>query len=276
MTAEVWHTEFNPKKFLGRVNLEQLLERNKTYNENSTDDAKKPCILCTSTIGSGVLLNDRSFLCKCCYTEVALISYPEQYECLRRQYTLATESRKLAKRALYERYEYISRENYLVIMGFASLLLVFFHLGFLALTAFLLIQGNDRNTINRQKLTEWNKRRETWERMNPEPSQPELRHFHDPAAILTVRDHSILKVFNNWPGYPPFWKYLRAVVIAKDNSRCQVTGCPSRLDLHVHHMKPVAEGGTHEPSNLVTLCDFCNHPAFRARDSWSPGGVIGP
>lgn len=256
MTTEAWHTEFNPKKFLGRVSLDQLLERNEAYNENSIDDAKSPCILCTRTLGRGILLNDRSFLCKSCYAEVALISYPERYEVLRRKYTLDKESRRLAKQAFIERFEYKSDESTLIFLGWMSLLLLFVHPGFLAISVVLLVLGNNKNSKNKQKLAEWNNHQSEWERLNTEPTEPELRHFHDPAAILTARDQAILRIFNHWPGYPPFWKYLRAVVIAKDSSRCQVTGCPSRLELHVHHMQPVGNGGTHAPSNLVSLCDF--------------------
>jgi hypothetical protein len=238
------------------VSLEQLLERNEAYNESFTEDAKSPCILCTRTLGRGIVLNDRSFLCKNCYAGVALISYPERYEVLRRVAAVAKESRKLAKQAFYARYEYRSEESSLVFFGWASLLLLFAHPGFLALTAILLALGYDKNTKNKQNLAEWVTRRDKWEKLNPEPPEPELRHFHDSTAVLSERDHAILRIFNHWPGYPPFWKYLRALVIAKDNNRCQVTGCPSRLELHVHHMRPVAEGGAHAPSNLVSLCDF--------------------
>jgi predicted RNA-binding Zn-ribbon protein involved in translation (DUF1610 family) len=95
-----------------------------------------------------------------------------------------------------------------------------------------------------------------WEKTFPEPPQPQLRHFHDPSAELTRRDHLILDVFNYWPGYPPFWNYLREVVLKRDGHRCQVTGCPSRLELHIHHRKPVSKGGPHIPENLISLCDF--------------------
>lgn len=90
MTTETWHSEFNPSKFLSRVNLAQLIERNEAYNENSISDAKAPCILCGKTYAHGILLNDKSFLCQQCYSEVALISYPERYEALRRQFVMAT------------------------------------------------------------------------------------------------------------------------------------------------------------------------------------------
>ena len=65
-----------------------------------------------------------------------------------------------------------------------------------------------------------------------------------------------MKIFEHWPGYPPFWSYLRAVVLSRDAHRCQVTGCPSRLELHVHHICPTYAGGPHSPKNLVTLCQF--------------------
>lgn len=96
----------------------------------------------------------------------------------------------------------------------------------------------------------------TWDAAFPAPTEPTMRHFHDPQAELTARDLAILKVFNNWPGYPPFWDYLRDVVLGRDNNRCQVSGCPSRVELHIHHRQPISQGGEHVPSNLVTLCAF--------------------
>lgn len=256
LATETWHTDFSPKDFLGRVRLEQLLERNATYNEGLIHDAKSACILCDEVGGRGILLNDRSFLCVDCYSEVALISYPEQYEALRRKHVLAMESRKLAREAFVQKFEYLSQGSNFVLYGWTSLLLMFAHPGFLALTVTLLAIGYAKNSANEKALGEWVCRRDEWDKKNPEPIEPDLRHFHDPAAVLSERDHAVLKIFNHWPGYPPFWRYLRAVVLAKDNGRCQVTGCPSRLELHVHHMKAVSEGGTHAPSNLVSLCDF--------------------
>jgi len=256
MTVEAWHSEFNPSKFLSRVNLAQLIERNEAYNENHISDAKAPCILCGKTYSIGILLNDKSFLCQQCYSEVALISYPEKYEALRRQFVIAVESRRLAWEGFQKKFEYKSEESALVFLGWLSLPLAFANPAFLILTAILLTIGYTKNSVNKQKTDEWLSRKARWEQNNPEPTAPTLKHFHDPTAQLTQRDRQILKIFNHWPGYPPFWKYLRSVVISRDSNRCQVTGCPSRLGLHVHHMRPVAEGGTHAPDNLVSLCDF--------------------
>lgn len=140
--------------------------------------------------------------------------------------------------------------------GWTSLILALANPVFLLLTAILLVIGYAKNNINKRKTDEWLSRKSTWEQSNPEPTEPELKHFHDPSAYLSEKDRLVLKIFNHWPGYPPFWKYLRAVVIGRDSNRCQVTGCPSRLELHVHHMQPVADGGAHTPDNLVSLCDF--------------------
>jgi HNH endonuclease len=252
-----WHSEFNPAKFLSRVNLTQLLERNEAYNESSNIyDAKSPCILCTGTNSRGILLNDRSFLCQKCYAEVALVSYPEKYEALRRQFVLATESRRLAWEAFRDKYEQKPFDSSLTSLGWASLLLLFVNPAFLFLTGILLLFGHHKNYKSKKKIEDWLMKKEQWEQTNPAPQQPLLRHFHDPSAELTVNDHLILKIFNHWPGYPPFWGYLREVVLKKDNGRCQVSGCPSRLELHIHHIKPVSDGGEHAPNNLVSLCDF--------------------
>ncbi len=256
MTSEHWHTEFNPSKFLSRVNLAQLIERNEIYNESSISDAKSPCILCGRSNSVGILLNDKSFLCHKCYSEVALISYPEKYEALRRQFVIATESRRLAWDGFKDKYGHKSDESILVFLGWASILLALANPTFLALTAVLLAIGYLKNSENKRKTDEWLNRKAQWEQSNPIPHAPSLKHFHDPTADLSQRDRQILKIFNHWPGYPPFWGYLREVVLKTDNGRCQVSGCPSRLELHIHHIKPVSEGGEHAPGNLVSLCDF--------------------
>lgn len=256
MAADNWHSEFNPSKFLSRVNLSQLIERNEAYNESSVSGARSPCILCGKAYSRGILLNDKSFLCEHCYSEVALISYPERYEALRRLFVIAMEARRLASEGFRERFEHKSVESALVFLGWSSILLAFVNPVFLILSAIILAIGYSKNFVNKQKTEEWLNRKVQWEQSNPVPIEPTLKHFHDPTAELTQRDQQILNIFNHWPGYPPFWKYLRSVVISRDSNRCQVTGCPSRLELHVHHMRPVAEGGTHSPDNLISLCDF--------------------
>jgi hypothetical protein len=96
MDTENWHSSFNPQKFLSRVNLDRLIERNEAYNESKVAQGNTPCILCSSREGPGILLNDKSYLCKSCFSEVSAISYPEHYEQARRDYLTAKESRRLA------------------------------------------------------------------------------------------------------------------------------------------------------------------------------------
>ena len=185
-----------------------------------------------------------------------MISYPERYEALWRHFVIAREARRLAWESFSERFEHRSEESSLVVIGWASLFLALVNPGFLLLTAVLLVLGYGKNSASRRKTDEWLSRKSAWEQANPERREPELKHFHDPSAYLSDKDRLVLRVFNHWPGYPPFWKYLRTVVLGRDSNRCQVTGCPSRLELHVHHMSPVADGGAHTPDNLVSLCDF--------------------
>jgi ssDNA-binding Zn-finger/Zn-ribbon topoisomerase 1 len=256
MNAETWHTDFNPQKFLSRVRLAQLIERNEAYNESSVTDAKSPCIFCGKESSCGIYLNDKTFLCQQCYSEVALIAYPEKYEALRRQFVISREARCLAWECFAEKFEHKSEKSSLVFWGLTSLLLAPLNLTFLVLTTILLVIGYAKNVADQRKTDRWLARKSAWEQANPEPLEPELKHFHDPSAHLTEKDRLVLKIFNNWPGYPPFWTYLRAVVINRDSNRCQVTGCPSRLGLHVHHIRPVSMGGSHTPDNLVSLCDF--------------------
>jgi hypothetical protein len=54
----------------------------------------------------------------------------------------------------------------------------------------------------------------------------------------------------------------RRKVLRRDRERCRVPGCRSR-NLDIHHIKPRAEGGTHEASGLVTLCE-AHHLALHA------------
>lgn len=256
MSMESWHSDFNPRRFLSRVSLDQLIARNDAYNESVVANSRSACLFCSQSEPRGILLNDRSFLCLRCYGEVSLISYPEKYEASWRQFLIDREARRLAREAFRERFEYRSSESSLVFFGCVSLVLAFANPMFLIFSALMLAVGYAHNAANTRRCEEWNVRRASWEQANPEPGAPDLRHFHDSGAELTDRDRRILRIFNHWPGYPPFWKYLRAVVIERDGNRCQVTGCPSRLELHVHHMKSVAEGGSHTPDNLVSLCDF--------------------
>jgi hypothetical protein len=46
----------------------------------------------------------------------------------------------------------------------------------------------------------------------------------------------------------------RRRVLMRDRFMCWVPGCRSQRHLDVHHIEPQSEGGSHKPSNLITLC----------------------
>lgn len=244
-----WHHAFNPQSFLAKVDVEKLLQRNDAYAENHIDKLGKPCLSCDGSAVPGLLLNEGSYLCKQCLDRISLIQYPEKYENLKRQHLRAWEAHNQARRALIEHSPELHHKKIAYTAFWLSFCFYFFHLGFIALTIGLYLIARQFEKAHNTKLQEWIER-------YPEQKSPTLRHFHDPAVELTSQDKVTLYIFNHWPGYPPFWGYLREVVLRKDGNRCQVTGCPSRLELHIHHIKPVSEGGEHSPGNLVALCDF--------------------
>jgi hypothetical protein len=47
---------------------------------------------------------------------------------------------------------------------------------------------------------------------------------------------------------------MRAFVFARDKHRCRVPGCRSAQNLEVHHLEHRAHGGSHDASNLASLC----------------------
>jgi hypothetical protein len=247
--VEIWHSQFNPSRFLSRTNIDHLIEINEVFNENLIEGLGRSCIICSGQEGPGLLLNDKSYLCKSCFEEVSRIQFPEKYESTKRQYLKDVSARQAAFRSLIEKCKFRKLSILMAVIGLGSLALLLVNIIFAVipiLCYFLYFIASDKH---KKKLRQW-------ENIYPPPLKPELRHFHDPGAELSLRDKKILKVFNNWPGYPPFWNYLREFIIKRDGNRCQVSGCPSRTQLHIHHKISVSRGGEHIPSNLITLCEF--------------------
>lgn len=62
--------------------------------------------------------------------------------------------------------------------------------------------------------------------------------------------------------YPPDWDSRRNRVYARDNFECQNCGRKGgkkgSLELHAHHVVPKSSGGTHQESNLLTVCKECH------------------
>lgn len=57
------------------------------------------------------------------------------------------------------------------------------------------------------------------------------------------------------------WQIVRRYVLDRDHERCK--RCGTDWGLHVHHKKPVRSGGSHQTTNLETVCTACHtriHP----------------
>ena len=57
----------------------------------------------------------------------------------------------------------------------------------------------------------------------------------------------------------PLSKKIRFEVFKRDSFKCQYCGATApEVVLHVDHIKPVAQGGTNDLTNLITSCTSCN------------------
>lgn len=66
--------------------------------------------------------------------------------------------------------------------------------------------------------------------------------------------------------HSPAWAVARAAALVRDGQRCTVSrllGGPCRGPLHVHHITPLSEGGSHALDNLGTACAY-HHPTWEA------------
>ncbi len=68
---------------------------------------------------------------------------------------------------------------------------------------------------------------------------------------------------------------LRRQALERDRHRCRMPGCEYRQFLAVHHIVPREDGGTHELSNLITLCGSC-HRALHELRTPQRQEVLGP
>ena len=70
-------------------------------------------------------------------------------------------------------------------------------------------------------------------------------------------------------------KTVRDLVIQRHHGRCAVPSCTNTACLHAHHVKPRADGGSHDPDLLVPLCDTHHRAVHDGRllvtGSWSTG-----
>ncbi len=85
--------------------------------------------------------------------------------------------------------------------------------------------------------------------------------------------------------YPDDWDSRRKSVYARDGHQCQNCGAKGgpfgNTELHCHHKIPKSEGGSHQKSNLITLCRDCHNdvhdhyiPKMSEINSSSGGGSV--
>jgi hypothetical protein len=98
----------------------------------------------------------------------------------------------------------------------------------------------------------------------PDEIVAELRASARIEPVL-VDDHGPLTVGRVRSALSP--KIVRAV-LARDGHRCRE--CGATHGLHVHHLQPVAWGGTDDPANLAAVCGTGNacHPALVPHGDW--------
>jgi len=65
------------------------------------------------------------------------------------------------------------------------------------------------------------------------------------------------------PLYPKNWNPLRFALFQKHGYICQRCGRYAKGDLHLHHIRPVKLGGSHNESNLLVLCSDCHFNIHR-------------
>ncbi len=261
--------------YIGRVNLRNFLEKNELFSELSEGNVIDTCFFCNKNIvGPYIRLNNGKLLCKDCAEELKYIRYPEKYQKALEEYLLKREARKLAYEDFISKLDVIKKiekirdsQIYPGVLIFISIFLMlscatsgtgsagwYKFLFFSIIINTVIFVRMEKATSKLEKEKE-NKIKE-WNRINKEPEKPEIKEFYDPTAELTERDKKILEIFDYWPGYPPYWRYLRDKVLQRDNYSCQITGCPSRTNLQIHHKIPIYKGGSHRIDNLITLCEF--------------------
>lgn len=80
-------------------------------------------------------------------------------------------------------------------------------------------------------------------------------------------------------GYPPDWENRRKQVYERDGYTCQECGALGGSwgsnELHAHHIQPISRGGSHDLSNLKTLCKDC-HEELHGHPIGSEGQLKNP
>jgi ssDNA-binding Zn-finger/Zn-ribbon topoisomerase 1 len=270
-----WGDRFPYLEYIRHLDVRQLIEANQVVDTGASPDGARAlsCYLCGGPASAvdAIRLNHGKWICATCFVQLQHTKYPEKYQRMYEGHMVAAEAWKRASadlnrelETMYPTAKLVSRvgasEAWCGIGIAVGVILVFVvpAVGLPLLALSILVLSVSVSALNHQirsRLAEIERAKRAWLDRNPAPSEPQVKDFHDPSAELTARDELIQEVFDYWPGYPPFWSYVRRIVLDRDR-RCQITGCPSRTEMHVHHKQPLGRGGSHHPDNLVALCAF--------------------
>jgi hypothetical protein len=58
---------------------------------------------------------------------------------------------------------------------------------------------------------------------------------------------------------------VRRLVKARDADRCRIPGCRSARNIDLHHLEHRADGGGHDPSNIICVCGSCHRAIHDGR-----------
>jgi hypothetical protein len=100
----------------------------------------------------------------------------------------------------------------------------------------------------------------------------DAQHLGQVAAVGGRRQHVGANKARAAQDVPPA---VRRLVLRRDHGRCVVPGCKHATWLDVHHIEARAEGGKHEPDNLITLCGAHHRAIHRGRLIVEGGAGVG-
>lgn len=62
---------------------------------------------------------------------------------------------------------------------------------------------------------------------------------------------------------------------AQTGQNIQCSHCGKNAAMHIHHIKPVCEGGSDDPSNLLMLCQDCHIAHHQSHGDFKSWGKLG-
>jgi hypothetical protein len=86
-----------------------------------------------------------------------------------------------------------------------------------------------------------------------------LKYIPIERTILNLEYFKFDKSIINEPGTKSNYTNVRYFVMARDQYQCQYNNSHDNNLLEVHHKIPRSEGGSDNPSNLITLCSHCHN-----------------